>query len=137
VPVLEAGSVAIVAGFQGVSRGGEITTLGRGGSDTSAVALGIALKAEKVVFFKDVEGIYESDPKTHPVARCYESLSFDAAYQIASAGAKVLHPRSIALAKKNGMRLHVMSFGASHSKGTLIGDNHGENIDLPLYEEVS
>lgn len=136
VPVLEAGSVAIVAGFQGVSRGGEITTLGRGGSDTSAVALGIALGAEKVIFFKDVAGIYENDPKTHPEARCYESLSFDAAYGIASAGAKVLHPRSIALAQKNGMRLHVLSFGAS-TNGTLIGDSSSEKACPPLYEEVN
>ena len=69
IPVLESGSVAIVAGFQGVSMNGEITTLGRGGSDTSAVALGIALGAEKVLFFKDVGGVFEKDPKRRSSGR--------------------------------------------------------------------
>ena len=136
--VLEKGSVAIVAGFQGVSRGGEITTLGRGGSDTTAVALGVALGADKVEFFKDVAGIYTCDPKCDPSARLYTHLSYDQAFKLADSGAKVLHKRSIDLARKNGILLHVQSFkeqGEEGVKGTLISDPIYGRISPPLFEE--
>jgi len=107
---LEAGNIVIVAGFQGVSREGEITTLGRGGSDTSAVALGVALAACNVIFYKDVEGIYSHDPKTNREATLFPHLSFAQALEIVEKGAKVLHPRCIRLAQKNSLPLHVLSF---------------------------
>lgn len=121
---LEAGKIVIVAGFQGVSKEGEITTLGRGGSDTTAVALGVALGAVKVEFYKDVEGIYSEDPKSNPHAQFFPCLSFEQAIEIVEKGAKILHSRCIRLAKKNGIPLHVISFFDPQFKyhsGTLIG----------------
>ncbi len=140
LPMLEAGSVVIVAGFQGVSRQGEITTLGRGGSDTSAVALAISIGACKVEFFKDVPGIFASDPKMDPLARLLPMLSYTDALQIVSQGAQVLQARSVALAEKNDMPLHVLSFenfdGEMHS-GTIISSLETKAIRRasPIYEE--
>lgn len=139
LPFLELGKVVIVAGFQGVSLSGEITTLGRGGSDTSAVALGVALGATQVEFFKDVPGIFEQDPKTHSDARLLPTLSYQAALEIVSKGAKVLHPRCIDLAQKNGIPLHIHSFLDFHHQkkpGTLISDATISRPYTPLYEEV-
>ncbi len=121
---LDAGKIAIVAGFQGVSKEGEITTLGRGGSDTTAVALGVALGALKVEFYKDVEGVYSEDPKINPHASLYPELSYEEAIQIVESGAKVLHSRCIKLASKNNLPLHVLSFydpDLLSYAGTLIG----------------
>lgn len=118
---LEAGKVVIVAGFQGVSREGEITTLGRGGSDTTAVALGIALGADKVEFYKDVPGVFSEDPKKNPKAELFSNLSFNKALEITQKGAKVLHHRCVDLAAKNFLPLHVLSF-AEPRGGTLIGE---------------
>lgn len=118
---LNEGKIAIVAGFQGVSEKGEITTLGRGGSDTSAVAMGIALSASHVEFYKDVDGIYTNDPKKCGDAEHLSHLSYDEAYSIVSQGAKVLHQRCLTLAKENSMPLVVKSF-LSDNKHTLIGD---------------
>lgn len=121
---LESGKIVVVAGFQGVSREGEITTLGRGGSDTTAVALGVALGASKVEFYKDVEGIYSEDPKKNSRAILYPQLSFEKAIEITERGAEVLHSRSIHLASKNSLPLHVLSFYDPDllvSSGTLIG----------------
>lgn len=109
LPHIQFGKIAIVAGFQGVSEKGEITTLGRGGSDTSAVALGIALKAEKVEFYKDVPGIFSEDPKVNKNAILHELLTYDEALTIAEK-APVLHPRAIKLAKQKGILLSVRSF---------------------------
>lgn len=118
---LEAGRVVIVAGFQGVSRGGEITTLGRGGSDTTAVALGVALGAEKVEFYKDVLGIYAEDPKKNPEAELFEKISFEKTLELTARGAKVLHHRCVALAAKNFLPLHVLPFEDPTRSGTWIG----------------
>jgi len=137
-PILDSGSVAIVAGFQGVSRNGEITTLGRGGSDTSAVALAIALNAAKVEFFKDVPGIFAIDPKKDPSAPLLPHLTYDSALDIIGQGAKVLQKRSVELAYKNNMPLHVLSFQEytpAHTSGTLIGALNGSRPLHPLYEE--
>ena len=120
--------MVIVAGFQGMSIDKEITTLGRGGSDTSAVALGVALGAEKVEFYKDVEGIYSEDPKKNPRAVFLEKLSYEEALKFSNP----LHPRSILLASKNGLPLHVITFKERVRGGTWIvgkGGNKG-----PVYE---
>lgn len=135
---LESGKIVIVAGFQGVSRKGEITTLGRGGSDTTAVALGIALGASKVEFFKDVPGVFDEDPKVNPKAAFYEELSYEQALKITSNGSGILHARSVQLARKNGILLHVQTFEENlrhYSKGTRIS---GPQIRLeggPSYED--
>jgi len=124
LPPLQEGKIVIVAGFQGVSREGEITTLGRGGSDTTAVALGVALFAEKVEFFKDVPGIGEEDPKLSPNAEIFSHLSYEKALLIVRKGAKILHERSILLAEKNQLPLHVLSFNDPEmrlSRGSWIG----------------
>lgn len=128
------GHIAIVAGFQGVSRKGEITTLGRGGSDTSAVALAVALKASRVEFFKDVAGIFDTDPKQNPKAKILSLLNYAEALQLAEKGAKVLHPRSIALAEKNGVQLAVHSFLNPNVAGTTIGLECNRNFSMS-YEE--
>lgn len=130
--------IVIVAGFQGVSQMGEITTLGRGGSDTSAVALGVALKADRVEFFKDVPGIFVEDPKSNPSSDFLQRLTYDQALDIVHKGAKVLHARSIQLAKKNGLPLLVRSFKtfeAEKNEGTIIGDYSFVFPPSPLYEE--
>lgn len=139
LPVLETGAVVIIAGFQGVSRCGEITTLGRGGSDTSAVALAVALRAEKVEFFKDVPGIFDSDPKHNPSACLFPQLSYSKALEILQKGAKVLQSRSVDLACKNKMPLHIMSFNdfkPGECAGTLISSSDGApaGCSSPIYE---
>lgn len=132
---LENGDVVIVAGFQGVSQKGEITTLGRGGSDTTAVALGIALGAEKIEFYKDVPGIFNEDPKVNPSAIKIDSLNYSDAASIVKKGAKVLHLRSIELASKNSTVLHVRSFSFEESSGTVIGPSDQVRAPLqPVYE---
>jgi aspartate kinase len=122
---LEQGKIVIVAGFQGVSRSGEITTLGRGGSDTTAVALGVALHACRVEFYKDVKGIYSEDPKKNAQALHFPQLSYEEALSIVRKGGKVLHPRCIELAAKNHLHLHVVSFydpDLCLHQGTMIGN---------------
>ncbi len=136
IPYLQEGSVAIVAGFQGVSLEKEITTLGRGGSDTSAVALGIALKAEKVEFYKDVRGIFLSDPFYTPEASVLPKLSFDEALDIViKTGGRVLAPRALVLAKKNNLPLHVRSFLELEGEGTLISTEENFEFAGICYEE--
>jgi aspartate kinase len=111
--VLEKGQIPIVAGFQGVSRKGEITTLGRGGSDTTAVALAVAMQGSEVVFYKDVPGIYDTDPKQDPQAQHLPELSYSRALGIVQNGAKVLHARAIAMAEKNGIKMTIRSLYCS------------------------
>lgn len=132
---LEQNKLVIVAGFQGVSHLKEITTLGRGGSDTTAVALGIALGAEKVEFYKDVPGLCEEDPKVNPQANLFSELSYDEAIEIVSKGAKILHLRCLELARANGIPLHVLSFKEEFRQfgGTFIG-NHTLRREIPTYE---
>lgn len=134
---LDAGKIVIVAGFQGVSLHKEITTLGRGGSDTTAVALGVALGATRVEFFKDVPGIFDSDPKTDPSASQYSRLTYEQASDIVNRGAKILHPRAIALAEKNRLPLYVRSFLCSDKDdaGTIVSDPSLDKRAEPQYEE--
>lgn len=139
-PVLDSGSVAIVAGFQGVSKNGEITTLGRGGSDTSAVAIAAALGASKVEFYKDVDGVFSADPKRDHTARQFPNLTYDEALQIASNGAKVLHPRAVLLGQRNKLPLHVRSFVnflVDEQFGTMIEEIGAQRPEKPLYEEIT
>jgi aspartate kinase len=129
--------IVIVAGFQGMSTDGEITTLGRGGSDTTAVALGVALKAEKVEFYKDVPGIFSDDPKKNGNASFFSELSYEEALHITKKGAKVLHHRSVSLAFKNKLPLHILPFEAFDTAvGTLIGEYpRSITTEPPLFEE--
>jgi aspartate kinase len=132
---LDLGNIVIVAGFQGVSRKGEITTLGRGGSDTTAVALGVALGAEKVEFFKDVPGIFTEDPKKNNDAEFLHELSYEKALTIVGCGRQVLHQRCIYLAQKNNIPLFITSFKDQNIKtGTIILGTEGQGIQNPVYE---
>ena len=106
---LDKGNIVIVAGFQGVNKYGDITTLGRGGSDTSAVALAAALKADLCQIYTDVDGIYTADPRHVKGARKLEEITFDEMLELASLGAQVLHNRSVELAKKYQVNLEVLS----------------------------
>ncbi|MEY4064439.1 MAG: hypothetical protein RIR26_647 [Pseudomonadota bacterium] len=119
---LEQGKIAIVAGFQGMSmKSNDITTLGRGGSDTTAVALAAALAAQRVEFYKDVEGIYDCDPKKSAQAKKFDSLTFAEALALTNAGAQVLQPRCIEIAESNAIPLWVLPFAAPESYHGLVG----------------
>lgn len=133
---LQQGKIVIVAGFQGVSLDKEITTLGRGGSDTTAVALGLALRAEKVEFFKDVPGLFSKDPKIHPEAELYSVIHYQEALDIVNRGAKILHARALQLALKNKLPLQIRSFNPSHREhpGTLIHEAGSERRGKPIFE---
>ena len=109
---LEAGKIVIVAGFQGVDREGDITTLGRGGSDTTAVVLAAAFDACGCRICTDVDGVYDRDPREFPQSRRYERIPYDEMLEMAEGGAKVLHPRSVFLARKYRVPLKVLRTGA-------------------------
>ena len=106
---LEQGQVAVVAGFQGVGPNQRISTLGRGGSDTSAVALAAALDADRCDIFTDVDGVYTCDPRVVPKARKLDVITFEEMLELASGGAKVLQTRSVAMAMRHGVKLQVLS----------------------------
>ena len=116
---IKKGKIVIVAGFQGVSTDQEITTLGRGGSDTTAVALAVALKADLCEIFTDVDGVYTADPRMVKNARKLKRVSYEEMLEMASLGAQVLHARSVEVASKFNMPLHVRS-SFSKKQGTLI-----------------
>ncbi|WP_404360364.1 aspartate kinase [Methylotuvimicrobium sp. KM1] len=116
---LTAGRVVVVAGFQGVDEKGNITTLGRGGSDTTAVALAAALKADECCIFTDVDGVYTTDPRVEPNARRLEKITFEEMLEMASLGSKVLQIRSVEFAGKYNVPLRVLS-SFTEGKGTLI-----------------
>src|SRR6185436_3343363 len=114
------GRVVIVAGFQGVSKDREVTTLGRGGSDTTAVALAAALRAESCEIYTDVDGVYTADPRVVPGARKLDQLSYDEMLELASLGAKVLHHRSVEIARRFQVPVHVRS-SFHDGEGSRIG----------------
>ncbi|QSA97146.1 aspartate kinase [Methylococcus sp. EFPC2] len=116
---LDAGRVVVVAGFQGVTAEGDITTLGRGGSDTTAVALAAALKAEECLIYTDVDGVYTTDPRVEPRARRLDRITFEEMLEMASLGSKVLQIRSVEFAGKYNVPLRVLSSFAEGG-GTLI-----------------
>lgn len=123
---LDAGEVAVIAGFQGVTRDGRIATLGRGGSDTSAVAIAAALKAERCDIYTDVDGVYTTDPRIESKARKLSKISFEEMLEMASLGAKVLQTRSVELAMAQHMPVRVLSSfvepGEAPGQGTIVCD---------------
>ena len=116
---LEAGRVVVVAGFQGVDENGSITTLGRGGSDTTAVAMAAALNADECQIFTDVDGVYTTDPRVEPNARKLDRITFEEMLELASSGSKVLQIRSVEFAGKYNVPLRVLS-SFEEGEGTLI-----------------
>ncbi|WP_242138707.1 aspartate kinase [Sphingomonas sp. TREG-RG-20F-R18-01] len=106
---LAAGEVAVIPGFQGVDADGRVTTLGRGGSDTSAVAMAAAMKADRCDIYTDVDGVYTTDPRIVPRARKLKKVTYEEMLELASVGAKVLQTRSVGLAMKEGVRVQVLS----------------------------
>ena len=117
---LEAGRVVVVAGFQGVDENGNITTLGRGGSDTTAVAMAAALKADECQIYTDVDGVYTTDPRVEPKARKLDRITFEEMLEMASLGSKVLQIRSVEFAGKYNVPLRVLSSFEEEGEGTLI-----------------
>ena len=109
VAAMQSGEIAIIPGFQGLSEDGRITTLGRGGSDTSAVAIAAAVKADRCDIYTDVDGVYTSDPRIVTRARKLKTVTFEEMLELASVGAKVLQTRSVGLAMKEGVRIQVLS----------------------------
>jgi aspartate kinase len=121
---IKLGKIVIVAGFQGQTEDDDITTLGRGGSDLTAVALAAALKAELCEFCKDVDGVFTANPRIVPDARMLKALSYDEMLEMSSLGAQVLNARSVEFAKKNNVKIHVRS--TFHERpGTLIQESNG------------
>ena len=129
---LNNGKIIVVAGFQGVTESGEITTLGRGGSDTSAVALAAALNAERCDIYTDVEGVYTTDPRVVPKATRLNQISYEEMLELAHAGANVLHPRSVETAKLNHVPIRVRSSFKTDDLGTLILGVEKMEIDKPV-----
>jgi len=119
VRALEEGRIAVVSGFQGISSGGDVTTLGRGGSDTTAVALAAALNADRCEIYTDVNGIYTADPRLVTGAKLLRKIDFRDMLILAGAGSQVLHSESVRLAMANGVEIHLLSSFES-SEGSLV-----------------
>ena len=115
-------NILIVAGFQGINKFDDITTLGRGGSDTSAVSLAVVLKAEKCQIFTDVDGVYTADPRIVKNAQKLEEVNYNEMLELATLGAQVLHNRSVEMAQKYGVELEVLS-SITNNKGTIVKEN--------------
>ena len=130
IDYLRAGNIVIVAGFQGVDESGNITTLGRGGSDTTAVALAASLKAERCDIFTDVDGVYSADPRIVKNVRKIESISYEEMLELSSMGAKVLHNRCVEIGKKYSVPIYVKSTFEKNSRGTLVTNNKEALEDL-------
>ena len=128
---LAQGHVVVVAGFQGVDSEDNITTLGRGGSDTTAVALAAALGADACKIYKDVEGVYSADPRIVPGARKLDRISYDEMLEMASLGAQVLHSRAVEFAKKYGVRVEVLS-SFTDIGGTVLTEEVSEMEDMVI-----
>ena len=131
---LKAGRIVVVAGFQGIDDKGDITTLGRGGSDLSAVAFAGALEADLCEIFTDVDGVYTTDPRIEKKAKKLEKISYDEMLELASAGAKVLQNRSVELAKKLNVKLITRS-SFNHNEGTLIAKE--DNMEAVLVSGIA
>jgi aspartate kinase len=134
---LDAGSVVVVAGFQGVDEEGNVTTLGRGGSDTTAVALAAALKADECQIYTDVDGVYTTDPRIVPEARRLKSVTFEEMLEMASAGSKVLQIRSVEFAGKYKVRLRVLSSFQEEGEGTLITFEDDATMEQALISGIA
>ncbi|AQU86533.1 aspartate kinase [Komagataeibacter nataicola] len=137
---MRAGQVPVVAGFQGIGEDGRITTLGRGGSDTSAVALAAALKADRCDIYTDVDGIYTTDPRIVTKARKLDRITYEEMLELASVGAKVLQTRSVELAMKERVRVQVLSSfndGPAPSEGHLPGSLVVDEDEIVEQEQVA
>lgn len=134
---LDKGCVVIVAGFQGVDENGNITTLGRGGSDTTGVALAAALKADECQIYTDVDGIYTTDPRVVPEARRLTSITFEEMLEMASLGSKVLQIRSVEFAGKYRVKLRVLSSFEDQGEGTLITFEEDGNMEQPVISGIA
>jgi len=129
--------IVVVAGFQGVDEAGNITTLGRGGSDTTAVALAAALRAEECQIYTDVDGVYTTDPRIVPEARRLKTITFEEMLEMASLGSKVLQIRSVEFAGKYRVKLRVLSSFEEESEGTLITFEEDENMEQPTISGIA
>ena len=134
---LAQGKVVIVAGFQGINSVGDISTLGRGGSDTSAVALAAALKADECQIYTDVDGVYTTDPRVVPEARRMDTITFEEMLELASLGSKVLQIRSVEFAGKYQVRLRVLSSLTEGGNGTLITFEEDENMEKAVVSGIA
>ena len=135
---LDEGKVVVVAGFQGVDEHGNITTLGRGGSDTTGVALAAALKADECQIYPDVDGVYTTDPRIVPEARKLDTITFEEMLEMASLGSKVLQIRSVEFAGKYKVKLRVLSsFEDREGEGTLITVEEDKNMEQPVISGIA
>jgi aspartate kinase len=139
VAALQTGEVAVIPGFQGVADGDRVTTLGRGGSDTSAVAIAAAIKADRCDIYTDVDGVYTTDPRIVPKARKLERVTYEEMLELASVGAKVLQTRSVGLAMKEKVRVQVLS-SFEDKPGTMIVDDseiEGQDMERQLITGIA
>ena len=127
---LNSGNIVVVAGFQGIDEQGNITTFGRGGSDTTAVALAASLNAERCDIFTDVDGVYTSDPRTVNNVEKLKTVSYDEMLEMSSLGAKVLHNRCVEIGKKYNVPIYVKSTFEKNSIGTLINNENLEDLEI-------
>ena len=125
---LSEGNVVVFAGFQGITENNEITTLGRGGSDTTAVALGAALKADEVEIYTDVDGVYTADPRVVKTPKKLNTISYQEMLEMAASGAKVLHPRAVEIAARYGIKIHLRS-SFDDSTGTIVKEKGDESME--------
>tara|TARA_B100001179_G_scaffold203421_1_gene165551 strand:- start:594 stop:1823 length:1230 start_codon:yes stop_codon:yes gene_type:complete len=132
---IEEDIVPVITGFQGMSDSGDVTTLGRGGSDTTGVALAVAIKAEECQIFTDVDGVFTTDPRICTKARLLKKVSFEEMLELSSSGAKVLQLRAVEYASKNNMPIRVLS-SFSQSEGTLVEEEE-EDMERPLVSGIS
>jgi aspartate kinase len=131
------GNVVVVAGFQGADEDGNITTLGRGGSDTSAVALAAALQADECQIYTDVDGVYTTDPRVEPDARKLDTITFEEMLEMASLGSKVLQIRSVEFAGKYKVKLRVLSSFQDEGEGTLITVEENNFMEQPIISGIA
>ena len=134
---LNQGAVVVVAGFQGIDEGGNITTLGRGGSDTTGVALAAALHADECQIYTDVDGVYTTDPRIVPEARRLKTVTFEEMLEMASLGSKVLQIRAVEFAGKYKVRLRVLSSFEDEGEGTLITFEEDEKMEQAVISGIA
>jgi aspartate kinase len=139
---LAAGEVAVIPGFQGLAAGERVTTLGRGGSDTSAVAMAAAMKADRCDIYTDVDGVYTTDPRIVPRARKLKRVTYEEMLELASVGAKVLQTRSVGLAMKESVRVQVLSSfvdadGESEPGTLIVGEEEIDEMERQLITGIA
>jgi aspartate kinase len=128
--VFAKGGIAVIPGFQGITSEGDVATLGRGGSDTSAVALAVAVKADRCDIYTDVEGVFTTDPRIVPRARKLSAITYEEMLELASVGAKVLQTRSVGLAMRYNMALQVLSSFEDRPGTLIVGDDQIEELNM-------